>query len=56
VLKASTMRADFIPNDDKQKPIHFDCVYEKEKYPEDTTEEAIELNAAQPPGFTCWIF
>ena len=46
VLKASTMRADFIPQDSNQKPIHFDCVYEKEKYPEDVTEEAIELNAA----------
>jgi len=46
VLKASTMRADFVPNDKSQKPFHFDCVYEKEKYPEDTTEEGIELNAA----------
>lgn len=46
VLKASTMRADFIPHDKKQKPIHFDCLYEKEKYPEDVTEKEIELNAA----------
>ena len=45
-LKASTMRADFIPNDKNQKPIHFECFYEKEKYPEDNTEERIELNAA----------
>jgi len=35
VLKASTMRADFIPHDNKQKTIHFDCVFEKEKFPED---------------------
>jgi predicted dehydrogenase len=46
VLKASTMRADFIPNDKQIAPIHFDCVYEKEKYPEDVTEKDIELNAA----------
>jgi predicted dehydrogenase len=46
VLKASTMRADFIPNDEKAKPIHFECLYEKEQYPEDQTEQAIELNAA----------
>ena len=45
-LKASTMRADFIPQDKNAKPIHFDCFYEKEKYPEDTTEKDIELNAA----------
>ena len=29
-LKASTMRADFIPHDKNAKPIHFDCVFEKE--------------------------
>jgi predicted dehydrogenase len=50
VLKASTMRADFIPYDVAGKPagepIHFDCVYEKEQYPEDVTEKEIELNAA----------
>jgi predicted dehydrogenase len=45
-LKASTMRADFIPNDKNAKPIHFECVYEREKYPEDVTEKEIELNAA----------
>jgi predicted dehydrogenase len=50
VLKASTMRADFIPHAAKGQaagtPIHFDCVYEKEQYPEDVTEKDIELNAA----------
>lgn len=46
VLKASTMRADFIPNDKGAKPLHFDCVFEKEKYLEDLTEKDIELNAA----------
>ncbi len=45
-LKASTMRADFIPLDKDAKPIHFDCVFEKEQYPEDVTEKGIELNAA----------
>lgn len=45
-LKASTMRADFIPRDKAAKPIHFDCYFEREKYPEDVTEKGIELNAA----------
>jgi predicted dehydrogenase len=45
-LKASTMRADFIPQDSNAKPMHFDCVFEREKYPEDVTEKNIELNAA----------
>ncbi len=45
-LKASTMRADFIPNDKGAKPIHFECLYEREEYPEDVTEKDIELNAA----------
>ncbi len=46
VLKASTMRADFVPHDKAAKPIHFECLFEKEKYPEDVTEKDIELNAA----------
>jgi predicted dehydrogenase len=45
-LKASTMRADFIPVDPNAKPIHFECLYEREQYPEDVTEPDIELNAA----------
>ncbi len=45
-LKASTMRADFVPEDKNAKPIHFECVYEREQYPEDLTEKDIELNAA----------
>lgn len=44
-LAASTMSYDFIPADNGT-PIHKDVVYEKEKYPEDLTEPAIELNAA----------
>jgi predicted dehydrogenase len=44
-LKGSTMQYDFIPHGDGEK-IHGDVVYEKEKYPEDLTEEDIELNAA----------
>ena len=46
VLKASTMRADFIPHDKNAKTLHFDVLYEREKYPEDVNEERIELNAA----------
>lgn len=46
VLKASTMRADFVPRDKKAQPIHFECFYEREQYPEDLTEKRIELNAA----------
>lgn len=45
-LKISTMRADFIPVDRNSKPIHFDCVYEREQFPSDLTEKDIELNAA----------
>lgn len=46
VLKASTLRADFVPVDKNTPPRHFECVYEKEQYPEDVTEKGIELNAA----------
>jgi predicted dehydrogenase len=46
VLKASTMRADFIPHDKNSPPIHFDCVFEREKFAADLTEPDIELNAA----------
>jgi len=45
-LKASTMRADFIPIDSNAKPIHFECGFEREQYPEDVNEKDIELNAA----------
>ena len=45
-LWASTMQYDFIPEGKGGKKIHMDVVYEKEKYPEDLTEERIELNAA----------
>ncbi|MBO9731248.1 MAG: Gfo/Idh/MocA family oxidoreductase [Chitinophaga sp.] len=44
-LAASTMSYDFIP-EGNGPPVHRDVVYEKEKYPEDLTEPAIELNAA----------
>ena len=40
------MRADFIPHDRNAEPLHFDCFFEREKYPEDLTEKDIELNAA----------
>lgn len=45
-LCGSTMRYDFIPADEKDKKIHGDVLYEKEKYPEDLKEPDIELNAA----------
>jgi predicted dehydrogenase len=45
-LLASTMRYDFTPVDKDAPKIHKDVIYEKEKYPEDLTEERIELNAA----------
>lgn len=45
-LAASTMQYDFIPEGKAGEKIHKDVVYEKEKYPEDLTEERIELNAA----------
>lgn len=45
-LKASTMRADFIPHDRNAKPLRFECHFEREQYPEDVTEKDIELNAA----------
>lgn len=44
-LAGSTMKYDFTPVGDGKK-IHQDVLYEKEKYPEDVTEERIELNAA----------
>ena len=43
-LKASVTRYDFIPT--KGKPIHRDCVYEREQFPEDVGEKDIELHAA----------
>ena len=46
VLKASTMRADFIPQGKSGEPIHFECLFEREQYPEDVTEKDNELNAA----------
>lgn len=44
-LAASTMSYDFMPAGDGT-PIHKEVVFETEKYPEDVTEPAIELNAA----------
>lgn len=46
VLKASVQKYDFVPQGKNGTPIHQDCVYEKEKYPEDLTEKDIELHAA----------
>lgn len=44
-LKASVMQYDFIPRGGGT-PIHKDCLYEREEFPEDVTEKDIELHAA----------
>ena len=44
-LKASVMSCDFTPMGNGQ-PIHLDCIYEKQKFPEDEKEPDIELHAA----------
>jgi len=44
-LCGSTMKYDFIPVGKGEK-IHGDVLFEREKYPEDVNEPAIELNAA----------
>ncbi len=46
MLKASTMKAEFIPRNNKEERIKFDCLFEREQYPEDLKERDIELNAA----------
>ena len=43
-LKASVRKAEFIPVDGD--PVRFDVLYEKEEYPEDLTEDGMELFAA----------
>ncbi len=43
-LKGSVRKYDFIPHEGD--PIHRDCLYEREKFPEDLTEDSIELHAA----------
>ncbi len=44
-LKASVMSYDFVPQG-PGAPIHKDCIYEREQFPEDLTEKNIELHAA----------
>jgi len=44
-LKASVKQYDFIPRGGGT-PIHKDCLYEREQFPEDVTEKGIELHAA----------
>jgi predicted dehydrogenase len=44
-LKVSSSSYDFVP-DGKGKPIHKDCVYEREQFPEDVTEPDIDLPGA----------
>jgi predicted dehydrogenase len=45
-LMMSPMRYDYVPTDRNGQKIHRDAVYEREQYPEDTTERDIELHAA----------
>jgi predicted dehydrogenase len=46
-LEGSTTQYDFTPiGKSNEKAIHMDVTYEREEYPEDVTEENIELNAA----------
>ena len=45
-LKVSTNKAEFFPRDKGAVPLKFDCVFEKEQFPEDVTEKDCELNAA----------
>jgi predicted dehydrogenase len=44
-LKASVTRYDFIPRG-RGEPIHKDCLYQREEFPEDVKEKDIELHAA----------
>ena len=43
-LKASVTRYDFIPR--QGEPVHKDCIFEREQFPEDVKEPDIELHAA----------
>ena len=43
-LKGSVKSFDFIPHEGE--PVHQDCLFERERYPEDLTEDSIELHAA----------
>ena len=45
-LSIDTLKYDYQPVGRKAKKIHQDVMYEREKYPEDLTEKAIELHAA----------
>ena len=44
-LKVSPASYDFVP-DGGGRPVHKDCVYEREQFPEDLTEPHIDLDAA----------
>lgn len=45
MLKGSTLKAEYLPYGEGDK-ILYDCLYEREEYPEDLKEDRIELNAA----------
>lgn len=46
VLKADVRKYEFVPNDKSAETIKGTALYEKEQFPEDATEENIELHAA----------
>jgi predicted dehydrogenase len=45
-LKTSIRSYDFIPSGKDAQPIHKDCLYEREQYPEDVSEKDIDLEGA----------
>lgn len=45
MLAGSTMKAEYFPYGDGEKKL-YDCLFEREEYPEDLKEDRIELNAA----------
>jgi predicted dehydrogenase len=45
-LKASVNSYDFIPKGGSEQPVHRECVYELEQYPEDKTEKDLEKHVA----------
>jgi len=45
-LAGSPFQADFVPFDKNEEKIHWEAIYEKEKYPEDLDEKGIEIHTA----------
>ena len=45
-LAGSTLKGDFVPIGDQTEHLHWEALYEREKFPEDVTERKMELHAA----------